>query len=442
MKALTFKGGVHPLHSVHEGKDGTKGVPIREFVPSMVVASMAQNIGAPCEPVVKKGDAVCVGQMIGKPLGFVSAPVHASVSGIVVAVEPRAHVTGTAVMSVVIESDGLFTPAEGIAPYPPLSQLSAADLRKIALDIGLVGEGGATFPTHVKLAVKPETVIDYVIANGAECEPFLTCDHRTMLERSGDVILGVQAFMKAVNCKRGVIGIEENKPDAIESMQKAVSGIDGLEVAVLVTKYPQGGEKQLIFAITGREVPIGALPSAVGCVVCNVGTCAEMGQSLRTGMPCVRRILTVTGDVAAPANLIVPVGTSFQDCIDACDGFKGEPRRILSGGPMMGFPCFRTDIAVTKGTSGITVFNQVNEKHIQEGNCLHCGRCVDACPMGLAPQAINAAYLRKRIDLCERYYAANCISCGCCTFACPARRHLSQSVDLAKREIAAKARRG
>lgn len=441
MRANTFRGGVHPLHRIHEGKDATKALPMREYIASTVIIPMSQHIGAPCKPIVEVGQQVNLGQKIGEAGGFVSAPIHASVSGTVVAVEPRPHVTGNMVPAVVIENDFEDRPDPTIAPKGTVESLTPDEIKKIIVEAGIVGMGGATFPTHVKLALKEDQKVDTIILNGAECEPYLTGDHRMMLENSAKIVTGARALIKAAGAEKAVIGIETNKPDAVEAMKKAVEGYGDVEVRPLPTKYPQGGEKQLIFAITGRKVPMGGLPAAVGVIVDNVSTCAAIADAIELGMPLIKRPLTVCGDVNQPANLLCRIGTTFVDVIEQCGGYKGEPQKLLSGGPMMGFPQIRDDVPIIKGTSGVLVMAKKSAKHHIEGNCLRCGRCVDACPMNLMPQMINAAFNAGKIQMCEDLSAMNCINCGCCTFACPAERLLSQSIDLAKRAIAAKNRR-
>ena len=433
MKALTFKGGVHPLHKQHEGKNLSKDAELRVFSPAMVVIPMSQHIGAPCKPCVAVGDQVLLGQLIGEPCGFVSSPIHASVSGKVIAVEPRPHLNGSKVMSVVIENDGRDELDPSVKPKGTLDSLSQEELKKVILEAGIVGMGGAAFPAHVKYAIKPEQKVDYLILNGAECEPFLTSDHRMMLEQSEKIALGAAILKKASGAPVCIIGIENNKPDAIASMKEAIMGYDGLSVAELQTKYPQGGEKQLIKAVTGREVPRGGLPIAAGCIVSNVSTAAAMADAVTSGMPLVRRSVTVTGSVKEPSNFIAPVGTRYSDLFEACGGFDGEPAKIISGGPMMGLSVADPDIPMTKGTSGITVFSEQVYKPVLESNCIRCARCVEACPVGLEPYILDAAALRSNVDVLQAKDAMSCINCGCCTYVCPAKRNLAQSIALGKK---------
>jgi len=441
LKALTFKGGVHPLHRQHEGKPLSKDAALREFSPAVVVIPMSQHIGAPCKPCVSVGDRVLLGQLIGEPGGFVSAPIHASVSGKVIAVEPRPHVNGTNVLSVVIENDGKDELDPSVQPKGTLDSLSPDEIKKIILEAGIVGMGGAAFPTHVKYAVKPDQKVDYLILNGAECEPYLTSDHRMMLEHSDRIALGAALLKKASGAPVCIIGIENNKPDAIEAMTKAVEKYEGISVAVLKTKYPQGGEKQLIKAVTGREVPRGGLPIAAGCIVSNVSTAAAVADAVYKGMPLVRRAVTVTGSVKQPSNFIAPCGTLYTDLFEACGGYEGEVAKIISGGPMMGLAVADPGIPTTKGTSGITVFSTKEYKPVVESNCIRCARCVDVCPVGLEPYILNAAALRSNVDVLREKDAMSCINCGCCTYVCPAKRDLAQSIALGKKILAKAAKK-
>jgi electron transport complex protein RnfC len=436
IRTLTFKGGTHPPHS----KKATENLALeRANDPKIVVIPMQQHIGAPCDPVVKVGDEVKVGQKIGEAKGFVSVPVHSSVSGKVIAVEPRLYTGGMKVPCVIIESDMQNTVYEGIAPKGDLTGLSAEDIKNIIKDAGIVGMGGATFPTHVKLAPPPEKNVDTVILNGAECEPYLTADHRLMLEQPEDVVFGLQALMKALGVKKGFIGIETNKPDAIEKIYNAAQGCEGIEVVALKTKYPQGAEKQLIYACTGREVPSGGLPADAGVVVNNVGTAAAVSKAIKTGMPLIERIVTITGaGVNNPKNLIVKIGTLFSEVIEQCGGLKGNVGKVIAGGPMMGITQFSLDVPVIKGTSGILVLSEAEARLPEPSACIRCGKCVEACPINLMPVNISAYSLASRFEQAESFNALDCIECGSCSFVCPAKRPLVDSVRVAKREILAR----
>lgn len=436
MKKLTFKGGTHPPHS----KKATEKIALAKAeTPKIVVIPMQQHIGAPCDPIVNIGDIVKVGQKIGEAKGFVSVPVHSSVSGKVIAIEPRMYTGGTKVTCVVIENDRQDTIHESVSSKGSLESLSADDIKNIIKEAGIVGMGGAAFPTHVKLAPPPEKKVDTIILNGAECEPYLTADHRLMLESPEEVVFGLQGLMKSLNVMKGYIGIEDNKLDAIEVMQKAAEGKDGIEVVALHAKYPQGAEKQLIYACTKRQVPSGGLPADVGVVVNNVGTAAAVGKAIKTGMPLVERIVTITGEgINNPKNLLVKIGTSFKDIVEQCGGFKGNPQKLIAGGPMMGIAQFYLDVPVIKGTSGILVLGEEESRLPEASNCIRCGKCVGVCPINLMPANLSAHALLNNFDQAESLNAMDCIECGSCSFVCPAKRPLVESIRLAKREIVAK----
>lgn len=436
IRILTFKGGTHPPHS----KKATENLAIeRVNEPKVVVIPMQQHIGAPCEPIVQVGDEVKVGQKIGEAKGFVSSPVHSSVSGKVVAVEPRLYSGGMAVLCAVIESDMQNTVSAEIAPKGDLANLSAEGVKNIIKEAGIVGMGGATFPTHVKLAPPPDKKVDTIILNGAECEPYLTADHRLMLEYPEDVVFGLKALMKALGVTKGYIGIETNKPDAIEKVFEAAKGIEGIEVVALKTKYPQGAEKQLIHACTGREVPSGGLPADAGVVVNNVGTAAAVAKAIKTGMPLIERIVTITGaGVNNPKNLLVKIGTSFREIIEQCGGLKGKVGKIIAGGPMMGITQFSLDIPAIKGTSGILVLSEEEARLPEPSNCIRCGKCVEVCPINLMPVNISNYSLANMHEQAEALSAMDCIECGSCSFICPAKRPLVDSIRVSKREILAR----
>lgn len=435
MNTRTFKGGIHPPH----GKHFTERKPIEAArVPSKVVIPLQQHIGAPCDPLVQVGDEVKVGQKIGEPKGFVGAPVHSSVSGKVVAIQPYPHVLGNEVLSIVIESNGKQEVSEDVKPHN-LNLLTVDELKKLIREAGIVGMGGATFPTQVKLSPPPDKKIDTVIINGAECEPYLTADFRLMVEQPENVVLGLKAIMKALNVVRGFIAIEDNKPEAIQTMTQVASEETDIEVVPLATKYPQGGEKQLIKAVTGREVPSGGLPMEVGVVVQNVGTANAIAEAILTGMPLIQRVVTITGTgVAEPKNLLVKIGTTYREVIEQCGGFSGTPRKVISGGPMMGLAQSSIDIPVIKGTSGILVLTDKDVKEFDQRPCIKCARCVDACPAFLLPTRIAHFADKMLWDEAESYRALDCIECGSCSFVCPAKIPLVQRIRLAKAQIMAK----
>lgn len=437
MKA-TFRGGVHPAHG---SKAQTQGLATRSFVSDTVRIIMNMNIGAPSQPCVAKGDHVKIGQVIGEPVGFLGLPVHASVSGEVVSVEPIPYLSEQPAMCVTIHNDF----ADEWVELHPLGSVETVDPALIIPAIknaGICGLGGASFPTHVKLSIKPEQKCDCIIANGAECETHLTCDHRLMLENPVRVVDGLSAAMRAINVKEGIIAIEDNKPDAIEAMRKACQGREGVRVQVLKTKYPQGGEKQLIEAVTGRQVPSGGLPIQAGVIVMNVATCAAVADAVIDGKPLVERIVTVTGAVRQPANLRLRIGTITEDIIGECGGFSGDVGKVIFGGAMTGMCAPNTSIPIAKATGGILVLDKQDAASVEEGPCLRCGKCVEVCPIGLHPLKIKIAADADRIDECKRLHVMDCTLCGSCSFICPAHRWLTASFKVAKQKLAAQAKKG
>lgn len=441
MRGFTFKGGIHPPHF----KKQTEHLEIENAnEPACVVIPLQQHIGASCDALVKVGQHVKVGQKIGESKAFVSANVHSSVSGTVKNIELRNSSSGSGVNCIVIESDGKFTVDESVKPKSDIDKLSKDDILAIIKDAGLVGMGGAGFPAHVKLSPPKDKQIDTIIINGAECEPYLTADHRIMLEKTEDLILGAKAAKKAVGVDKCYIAIEKNKPDAIEVMLKALEDEKeyGIEIAQLETKYPQGDEKRVINAVTGRVVSSGGLPMDVGVIVNNVGTIATLGNIIKTGMPVIQRVITVTGSaVKNPKNLYVRIGMLFSDIIEQCGGFSEEPGKIISGGPMMGIAQFTAEVPVIKGTSGILILNKNDAKVEEPQNCIRCGRCVEVCPVKLQPLIISKLSLLDKFDEAEGYNALDCIECGSCSFICPSKRRLMESIRVAKREIVSKRRK-
>ena len=437
MKA-TFRGGVHPAHG---SKAQTQGLATRSFVSDTVRIIMNMNIGAPSQPCVAKGDHVKIGQVIGEPVGFLGLPVHASVSGEVVSVEPIPYLSEQPAMCVTIHNDF----ADEWVELHPLGSVETVDPALIIPAIknaGICGLGGASFPTHVKLSIKPEQKCDCIIANGAECETHLTCDHRLMVENPVRVVDGLRAAMRAINVKEGIVAIEDNKPDAIEAMRKACQGREGVRVQVLKTKYPQGGEKQLIEAVTGRQVPSGGLPIQAGVIVMNVATCAAVADAVIDGKPLVERIVTVTGAVRQPANLRLRIGTITEDIIGECGGFSGDVGKVIFGGAMTGMCAPNTSIPIAKATGGILVLDKQDAASVEEGPCLRCGKCVEVCPIGLHPLKIKIAADADRIDECKRLHVMDCTLCGSCSFICPAHRWLTASFKVAKQKLAAQAKKG
>lgn len=430
---LTFKGGIHPK----DGKEFTENKAIVQLdAPAELVYPMVQHIGAPCTPCVAVGDTVAVGQKIGDSDAFVSAPVHSSVSGTVKAIEPRRHPNGSMVQCVIVENDGFNTMHPDIHPYDGIDKLTKDELVKLVHQAGIVGMGGAAFPTHVKLTPPSDKKIDVCIVNGAECEPYLTSDHRVMIENPKSVFEGIKIIKKILGVEKAYIGIEENKPEAIASMMACAESYDGVEVKVLKTKYPQGSEKHLIKAITGREVPSGKLPADVGAVVNNIDTCTAIYNAVAFHRPLISRIVTVSGSgIKNPSNFLVPVGTPFQYVIDAAGGFNEGVKKVVMGGPMMGIAQFDLNVPVVKGTSGILAFieDELSGKHTSP--CIRCGKCVRNCPMGLMPLYINAYAQAKDIDKCIEYNIMDCISCGVCSYTCQCEQLPSQNIKRIKDEI-------
>ncbi|MGL5256147.1 MAG: electron transport complex subunit RsxC [Proteocatella sp.] len=439
MRVLTFNGGIHPPH--HKSSTENKSVEIATQ-PKVVYIPLAQHIGAPCTALVNVGDAVKKGQKIGEPGGFVSSPVHSSVSGVVKAIKPMTVPGGQKAMCVEIENDFNEEVFEGIKPYAGIDAMSKEELLNMIKDAGIVGMGGATFPTHVKLSPPKEKNIDVVVLNGAECEPYLTADHRLMLESPDDIVLGLQVIMKILDVEKGFIGIEDNKPECLKVMEESAKTDSKIEVVGFETKYPQGAEKQLIYACTQREVPSGGLPMDIGLVVTNVATAAQIGKTLKTGMPLIERICTVTGSVVKePKNLLIKTGTLYSEIVEQCGGFTVAPAKVISGGPMMGLAQVQLEVPATKGSSGILCMPKEEVNCEEASNCIRCGKCISICPARIQPMYISAFSLLYKYDKAEEYRALDCIECGSCSFVCPARRPLLQSIRVAKKEILAQRRK-
>ena len=428
--AFSFFGGVHPKENKWYACDKeTQVFP----EPDIVVIPMAQHIGAPCKPLVAKGDLVTKGQKIGDNQGL-CVPVHASVSGKVKAVEVRPHTNGSTVLSVVIENDHLDTLCETIKPrtQEEVDALTPEQLVDIIHEAGIVGMGGATFPTHVKLSGGIGKV-DTAIVNAGECEPYITADDRLCREHPEQVVRGLQIIMKIFGLKEGHIGIEDNKPEAIAALKAAAT--EGILVDVLPAKYPQGAEKQLIYAITGREVPSGGLPAAVGCAVFNAATVRAICEAVYDGMPLIQRIVTVSGDILMePKNLLVPIGTAFNDLIEAC-GRNENPYKVLSGGPMMGVAQYDLNVPTIKGVNAVTVLGRNNHHFVEDPHCLRCGKCIDACPMKLMPVLMYKAWQNGDVEEMKKNNIMDCIECGSCAYTCPASVPLVLGFRVAKQVI-------
>ena len=427
---------MHPHEGVN-GKAVNSGNAIRELpAPQRVVIPLSQHIGAPAAALVKKGDAVLMGQKIGEAGGFVSAPVHSSVSGKVVGIENVEIASGAVVPAVVIENDFQDNWVE-LHPSDHPETLTAAELQSIVREAGIVGMGGATFPTSVKLTPAKGKTIEKLIVNGAEREPYLTADHRLMLERPTEIIDGIHLIMLALDIQEAIIGVEDNKMDAVQALLAASEGVEGIKVQALPVMYPQGGEKQLVYATTRRKVPTGGLPLDVGCVVSNVGTIYAIQQAIREGKPLIQRVTTMGGLVNNPGNYLIRVGASIENLIDACGGLQPGVEKLISGGPMMGMAIPHANIPMTKGTSGVLALGkEAAEK--PENPCINCGRCVQACPMRLVPTKLDMLVRAGNYDEAEKRGVMNCLECGACTFACPAKRLLTQSCRMGKRVINAR----
>lgn len=433
MKKLTFSGGIHPAGN----KEATEKKPLVELAPpELLYFPLSQHIGAPVKPIVSVGDTVLRMQKIADTDAFMSAPIHASVSGRVKDIGMYVNHTNTPVPTIVIENDGQDTMADPIHTKNP-EDMSPDEMRKIIREAGIVGMGGAAFPTHVKLSPPADKEITHLIVNAAECEPYLTSDRRVMLEMTDDIMGGLRYLMRLLSLKECYIGIEENAQDAIRVLKEKAD--DSIHVMELKQKYPQGSEKQLIHVITGKEVPMGALPMDVGCIVINIGTVAEVYRALSRGIALHRRVVTVSGDaIANPQNLYARIGTPFSALIDAAGGFSKEPHKIIMGGPMMGIAGVSTAIPVVKGTSGILAFSEKAAHIPKESMCIRCGRCVAACPMHLMPTTLDLYSRLGDLETLQKHNIMNCIECGSCTFVCPAKRYIVQSIRMGKQKINAR----
>ena len=425
------------LHGVHvpHRKNTADLAAVNMDCPSTVTIPMSMHIGAPSKPLVKVGDTVTIGQRIAEACGFVSSPVHASVSGTVKKIEDVLISNGRRVPAIVIESDGLMTRCPDLKP-PVIND--AAGFLQALTDSGIVGLGGAGFPTQVKLTVKDLSRIDAVIVNGAECEPYITSDTRTMLDNPKLVIEGARLLQKYIHAKRIIFAIEDNKPKCISTMQEFCAAETGMEVASLPAMYPQGGEKVLIYHTIGKIVPEGKLPLDVGAIVINVTTLASIARYIKYGIPLIKKCVTVDGSaVKTPKNVIAPIGTSMADVFAFCDGFKEEPKKVLYGGPMMGIAVPDLNEPILKNTNAILAFDEAEATLPEPTACIKCGRCIAHCPFNLMPVEIEAAYERNDVEALAELKVNICMECGCCNFICPARRPLVQTNKLAKAQVMA-----
>lgn len=439
MGLATFKGGIHP----YEGKELSENKPVQVLTSrGEMVFPMAQHIGAPAKPLVAKGDRVLVGQKIGEAGGFISANVICSVSGTVKGVEPRLMVNGAMVTSIIVENDGLDEKIEHFGEDRDYTRLSKDEIRNIVKEAGIVGLGGAGFPTHVKLSPKDDSKIDYILVNGAECEPYLTSDYRMMLEEPEKIVGGLKVILSLFDNAKGVIGIENNKPEGIKKIQELVKDEPRIEVCPLLTKYPQGGERSLIYAITGRKVNSSMLPADAGCIVDNIDTVIAIYNAVCKQTPLIRKIITVTGDaIVNPQNFSVRLGTNYQELLEAAGGFKADPEKVISGGPMMGMALFSLDLPVTKTSSALTCFSKDMVAAQEPTPCIRCGRCVSACPSHIVPPIMMQAALRGDCDAFEKVNGMECMECGSCTYVCPAKRPLTQAFKDMRKQVAANRRK-
>ena len=433
MGNATFKGGVH----MYDGKDLSKDKQTKILMPKgEMVYPMSQHIGAPAKPIVTVGDAVLVGQKIGEATGFVSANVISSVSGTVKAVEPRMMVNGEKVLSVVVTNDEQYQTVEGFGEKRDYTKLSKEEIRNIVKEAGIVGLGGAGFPTHIKLTPKDDSAIDHVIVNAAECEPYLTSDYRMLLEEPERLVLGLKIILSLFEKAKGVIAIEDNKPAAIARLNDLVKNEKRISVKVMQTKYPQGAERQIINVVTGRKINSSMLPSDAGCIVDNVDTVISVCLAVAESTPLIRRIITVTGDaVQEPQNFIVKTGTSYSELADAAGGFTVQPKKMISGGPMMGTAMYHIDVPVTKNTSALLAFAEDEIGETPASPCIRCGRCVSVCPSRLVPQKMMEAALRFENDNFVGLDGMECYECGSCSYVCPASRRLTQAFKQTRRSV-------
>lgn len=423
---LTFKGGIHP----YEGKELTMDKDVIEYLPKGdVVYPLSQHIGKPAKAIVKKGDHVLAGDLIAEADGFVSANIHASVSGIVKVIEPRLTSSGSKVESIVIENDGLYESKEFVSNDKEISEYSKEEIIGAIKDAGIVGMGGAGFPTHVKLSPKEPDKIDRIIVNASECEPYLTSDYRRIMDEADKVIDGLKIVLSLFPGSKGIIGIEDNKPKAIALLKEKLADDPDITVNKLKTKYPEGAERQLIYANTGRYINSKMLPADAGCIVHNVDTVYAISEAVREGKPLMDRLVTVTGDaIENPVNIKVKLGTSYKELVEAAEGFKEDPAKIIAGGPMMGKAIYTLDLPATKSSSAILCMTKDEVTEYESSACIRCGRCVSVCPGRVMPNMLSDLAEAGAIDEFVANNGMECCECGCCSYVCPAKRHLTQTI--------------
>ncbi len=430
MKLVTFKGGIHPPYNKERTNSG-RIIPMQPG--KMMYIPLVQHIGAPCLPLVKKGDYVKMWQKIGDSEAFVSSPVHSSVSGTVVDVKKRIHSNGSMVNTVIIENDFQYTEDDSLKSDKSYEEMTPEEIVDIVHRAGIVGMGGAGFPVHIKIAPPKDKQVEYLIINGAECEPYLSSDHLSMLNYADDIINGVKILLRATGAKSAIIAIEDNKLDAEHIITEKIADIPEIEICLMETKYPQGSEKHIIKAALGREVPSGGLPIEAGVIVNNIDTCIAVANAVLRGIPVIKRRVTVSGGaIVSPGVFEVSIGTPISELIDACGGFTTDVHKLIMGGPMMGTALFDTDVPVIKTTSGVLALNRAETKRYNESVCIRCGKCVEVCPMNLMPLEIASAGQKNDGDKAVRLCANDCIECGSCAYICPAGRFLIERIRLAK----------